>query len=217
MRSRTPLPQRQQAHWGAFLEAAALFLALCVLGRSAALTLAAVVAAPFPAVQTALWWGQRNLQSETSDPEPEPEIIEVIGAPYTYCFEDGWPWIGDYDMNDVVVVTGIDRLVNKESGKVGSIRINWELKAAGVQMVSKTKVEDHRFAGMTFVLTGTLPTLKRSEAAAMIESFGGKASGSVSKKTTYVLAGEAAGSKLDKANALGIPVIDEAQFMEMVK
>ena len=78
-------------------------------------------------------------------------------------------------------------------------------------------MEDHGFAGMTFVLTGTLPTLKRSEAAAMIESFGGKASGSVSKKTTYVLAGEAAGSKLDKANALGIPVIDEAQFMEMVK
>ena len=76
MRSRTPLPQRQQAHWGAFLEAAALFLALCVLGRSAALTLAAAVAAPFPAVQTALWWGQRNLQSETSDPEPEPAAEE---------------------------------------------------------------------------------------------------------------------------------------------
>ena len=76
MRSRTPLPQRQQAHWGAFLEAAALFLALCVLGRSAALTLAAVVAAPFPAVQTALWWGQRNLQSETSDPEAEPAAEE---------------------------------------------------------------------------------------------------------------------------------------------
>ena len=79
MRSRTPLPQRQQAHWGAFLEAAALFLALCVLGRSAALTLAAVVAAPFPAVQTALWWGQRNLQSETSDPEPEPAAEEQDG------------------------------------------------------------------------------------------------------------------------------------------
>ena len=80
MRSRTPLPQRQQAHWGAFLEAAALFLALCVLGRSAALTLAAVVAAPFPAVQTALWWGQRNLQSETSDPEPEPARPADAGA-----------------------------------------------------------------------------------------------------------------------------------------
>ena len=80
MRSRTPLPQRQQAHWGAFLEAAALFLALCVLGRSAALTLAAVVAAPFPAVQTALWWGQRNLQSETSDPEPEPAAASAGDA-----------------------------------------------------------------------------------------------------------------------------------------
>ena len=75
------------------------------------------------------------------DPEPEPEIIEVIGAPYTYCFEDGWPWIGDYDMNDVVVVTGIDRLVNKESGKVGSIRINWELKAAGAAHLNAFAVQ----------------------------------------------------------------------------
>ena len=107
--------------------------------------------------------------------------------------------------------------VEYEAGPARLKALIGELKAAGVQMVSKTKVEDHRFAGMTFVLTGTLPTLKRSEAAAMIESFGGKASGSVSKKTSYVLAGEAAGSKLDKANALGIPVIDEAQFMEMVK
>ena len=70
---------------------------------------------------------------------------------------------------------------------------------------------------MTIVVTGTLPTLSRQEAEAMIVQNGGKASGSVSKKTSYVLAGEAAGSKLDKANALGIPVIDEAQFMEMVK
>ena len=77
----------------------------------------------------------------TPDPEPEPEIIEVIGAPYTYCFEDGWPWIGDYDMNDVVVVTGIDRLVNKESGKVGSIRINWELKAAGAAHLNAFAVQ----------------------------------------------------------------------------
>ena len=70
---------------------------------------------------------------------------------------------------------------------------------------------------MTMNPSKSFQCLPASEAAAMIESFGGKASGSVSKKTTYVLAGEAAGSKLDKANALGIPVIDEAQFMEMVK
>ena len=70
---------------------------------------------------------------------------------------------------------------------------------------------------MTFVLTGTLPTYQRSEAAAIIESFGGKTSSSVSKKTSIVLAGEEAGSKLDKANALGIKVIDENEFNEMIK
>lgn len=92
-----------------------------------------------------------------------------------------------------------------------------KLKAAGVNMQSKTVIKDDRFAGMTFVLTGTLPTLKRSEASAIIESFGGKASSSVSKKTTYVLAGEEAGSKLEKAKSLGIAVIDEEEFMGMIK
>lgn len=91
------------------------------------------------------------------------------------------------------------------------------LEACGVNMQSNTAVEDTRFAGMTFVLTGTLPTMKRSEASAMIESFGGKTSSSVSKKTTFVLAGEEAGSKLDKANKLNIPILDEAAFMEMIK
>lgn len=91
------------------------------------------------------------------------------------------------------------------------------LKSNGVNMVSKTEVNDTRFFGMTFVLTGTLPTLKRAEAGKIIESFGGKTSSSVSKKTTYVLAGEEAGSKLDKANSLGIKVIDENEFMEMIK
>lgn len=90
------------------------------------------------------------------------------------------------------------------------------LKECGVNMKSNTVVADHRFAGMTFVLTGTLPTYSRSEASAIIESFGGKTSSSVSKKTTYVLAGEEAGSKLDKANALGVTVIDEETFKQMI-
>lgn len=91
------------------------------------------------------------------------------------------------------------------------------LRARGVNMKSLKEVKDNRFAGMTFVLTGTLPTYSRSEASAIIESFGGKTSSSVSKKTTYVLAGEDAGSKLDKANKLGVTVIDENEFNEMIK
>ena len=84
-------------------------------------------------------------------------------------------------------------------------------------MKSNTEIKDERFVGLTFVLTGTLPTLKRSEAQKIIEQYGGKASSSVSKKTSYVLAGEQAGSKLDKANTLGIKIIDENEFMEMIK
>ncbi|MEE1053184.1 MAG: NAD-dependent DNA ligase LigA [Acutalibacteraceae bacterium] len=91
------------------------------------------------------------------------------------------------------------------------------LKELGVNTkTTKTAVGD-RFSGMTFVLTGTLPTYTRSAASEIIESFGGKVSGSVSKKTTFVLAGEEAGSKLDKANALGVRVIDEQEFKEMIK
>jgi DNA ligase (NAD+) len=71
------------------------------------------------------------------------------------------------------------------------------------------------FAGKTFVLTGTLPTLKREEAAAKIEALGGKVSGSVSKKTDYVVAGEEAGSKLEKAQKLGVKVIGEAEFLKL--
>lgn len=91
------------------------------------------------------------------------------------------------------------------------------LKRYGVNMsYSERKISD-KFAGLTFVLTGTLPTLKREQAKEMIEKRGGKCSGSVSKKTSYVLAGEEAGSKLTKANDLGITVIDEAQFLAMLE
>ena len=91
------------------------------------------------------------------------------------------------------------------------------LKAKGLNMKSLKRVEDGRFKGLTFVLTGTLPTLKRSEAGEIIESFGGKTSSSVSKKTDYVLAGEEAGSKLTKAESLGIKIITEEEFLEMIK
>lgn len=75
----------------------------------------------------------------------------------------------------------------------------------------------NQFAGMTFVLTGALERFTRDEAAALIEARGGKASGSVSKKTTYVVAGENAGSKLRKAGELNIPVLTEDQFAEMLE
>ncbi len=90
------------------------------------------------------------------------------------------------------------------------------LKDAGVNMAYiPEEGADERFAGQTFVITGTLPSMDRKEAAALIEKFGGKVAGSVSKKTAYVLAGENAGSKLTKANELGIPVISEEDILTM--
>lgn len=91
------------------------------------------------------------------------------------------------------------------------------LEECGLNTKYEKIQQDSRFENMTFVLTGTLPNLKRSEAKELIERFGGKASGSVSKKTTYVLAGEEAGSKLDKAQQLGIEIITEDQFLDMIK
>jgi len=92
-----------------------------------------------------------------------------------------------------------------------------QLKELGLNMNSLKEAAGSRFEGMIFVLTGTLPTFSRTEATEMIEKLGGKVSSSVSAKTTYVLAGEDAGSKLTKANALGIPVISEQEFLEMTR
>lgn len=92
-----------------------------------------------------------------------------------------------------------------------------KLTALGVNMKSEDKRTDLRFEGKTFVLTGTLSKFTRDEAGAIIESFGGKTSSSVSKKTTYVLAGEAAGSKLRKAQELGVQIISEDEFDVMCK
>ena len=92
------------------------------------------------------------------------------------------------------------------------------LKELGLNMTAHKKEEaSQKLSGATFVLTGTLPTMSRKEASQLIESHGGKVSSSVSKKTSYVLAGEEAGSKLEKANALGIPVVTEAQLLAMLE
>lgn len=92
-----------------------------------------------------------------------------------------------------------------------------DFKAMGLNMKNLTESVDNRFEGMTFVLTGTLSKYGRREAQEIIEKFGGKASGSVSKKTSVVLAGEDAGSKLRKATELGVKIINEEEFEEMIK
>jgi DNA ligase (NAD+) len=90
------------------------------------------------------------------------------------------------------------------------------LKAAGVEMTAEKKQRTTQLAGLTLVLTGTLPNLTRDQAKGMIEAAGGKVSGSVSKKTSYVVAGEEAGSKLDKARELKIPVLEEAGLLKLL-
>ena len=92
----------------------------------------------------------------------------------------------------------------------------WKCFADDNSMEAARQGAGEQFKGMTFVLTGALEKFTRDEAAALIEARGGKASGSVSKKTTYVVAGENAGSKLRKANELGIPVLTEEEFSGML-
>ncbi len=99
----------------------------------------------------------------------------------------------------------------------GNRHLIGRLREAGVNMKCTSQPTGSTLAGMTFVLTGTLPTLGRSEASKMIEAAGGKISSSVSKKTSYVVAGEEAGSKLTKAQSLGIPIIDEAELLRMLE
>ena len=136
-----------------------------------------------------------------------------------------------YDTMDKLMEASFESLyMNEEIGKIiaesiynffreeQTIDLINKLKEYGVNMVAqKEEGADERFAGQTFVLTGTLEKYSREEASDVIEKFGGKTSGTVSKKTTYVLAGEAAGSKLAKAQSLGVKIITEAEFEEMIK
>ena len=120
------------------------------------------------------------------------------------------------EVNDIGEVSAdcIFRFFGDEKNKV----LLQRLRDAGVIMAYiPEEGADERFAGQTFVITGTLPSMDRKEAVALIEKFGGKVAGSVSKKTAYVLAGENAGSKLTKANELGIKVISEEDILAMTK
>lgn len=115
------------------------------------------------------------------------------------------------DIGGITAKSLLDWFANEQSQHL--IRT---LREAGVSFDSTEAPVGDRLAGKTFVLTGMLPTMDRKEAAALIEAQGGKVSGSVSKKTSYVVAGEAAGSKLQKANDLGIPVLTEDELMKLL-
>lgn len=125
------------------------------------------------------------------------------------------------DADEIAQIDGFGEImaqsVVKELSDPHMIELIKKLESSGLNTKYQKTQIDNRFEGKTFVLTGTLPTLKRSEAKALVEKYGGKASGSVSKKTSYVLAGEEAGSKLTKAQELGIEIITEEQFLEMIK
>jgi DNA ligase (NAD+) len=137
-----------------------------------------------------------------------PDIDAIANATYEQL-------VSLPDFGDIVVNSVLNYFKQEKNQKLIS-----ELKSAGVNVKSKTSVGgsgDDRFSGKTFVITGTLPTLKRDEATKLVQMYGGKVSGSVSKKTSYVLAGEEAGSKLTKAQDLGITIIDEEEFNNMLK
>ncbi|MDQ0215564.1 DNA ligase (NAD+) [Oikeobacillus pervagus] len=136
-----------------------------------------------------------------------PDIDAVSNATYEQLI--ALPDFGD------IVAKSILNFFNQEKNH----QLIAKLKSAGVNVKSKSSEisSDDRFSGKTFVITGTLPTLKRDEATKMIQMYGGKVSGSVSKKTSYVLAGEEAGSKLTKAQDLGVRIINEEEFMDMLK
>jgi DNA ligase (NAD+) len=99
----------------------------------------------------------------------------------------------------------------------GNVKLVDALKTHGLQFKGKKKERGTKLAGKTFVLTGTLPNMSRDDAKKLIEEAGGRVSGSVSKKTDYVVAGSDAGSKLDKARELGVNVIDEDAMLELVR
>lgn len=125
------------------------------------------------------------------------------------------------DVQEIAAIEGFGEIMAESAAtffaKPETIGLIERLRGEGVNMTAESAHGgDNRFAGLTFVLTGTLPTYSRKEASEVIEKLGGKVSSGVSKKTSYVLAGEEAGGKLEKANKLGVKVIDETEFNNMI-
>lgn len=155
-----------------------------------------------------------------------PGVGRHIGKELARKYTSIWE-IGNLNISDLAQLEGVGEISATEIVKYfhepGNIALLKELYSAGVNFHSRSYSDPSSAAtsaplsNLTFVITGTLPTMKREDAAAMIEKNGGKVSGSVSKKTSYLLAGEAAGSKLDKAKALNIPVITEAELLAMFR
>jgi DNA ligase (NAD+) len=128
--------------------------------------------------------------------------------------------IMDAKQEELVAVNEVGPKVAEAIAEFFAAKRNRELverlRKAGLTFTAEKKVTSSQLEGLTFVLTGTLPTLTREDAKERIESAGGKVSGSVSKKTSFVVAGDEAGSKLDKAQSLGVKVLDEAGLLEML-
>ena len=170
----------------------------------------------------------RNI--ENSKRNPLPRVISALGI--RFVGERTAVFLAEaFGDMDAIAVATVDELQRAEEvgPKVAESLFNFfhephnrelveHLRAAGLQFLYESKrIKSGPFEGLTFVLTGTLPTLSREQAKELIESAGGKVSGSVSKKTSYVLAGEDAGSKLAKAESLGLRIIDELQLLDLLR
>ncbi len=148
--------------------------------------------------------------------------IRHIGQKVSSLIADRLPTMDEIISADFDTLTSIDGVGEEMAnslleffGDESSLELIEQFKNYGLNMKHKTEKKGSQFTGLTFVLTGTLPTYTRDEASKIIVDLGGKVTGSVSKKTSFVLAGEDAGSKLTKANDLGVSVIDEAEFRKM--
>ncbi len=149
--------------------------------------------------------------------------IRHVGERTAQALAEHFGNIDDTIAADIPTLTAINDIGPKVAATIHDFFLNdrnlalvHRLKELGLTMPAEKRVTTSTLEGLTFVLTGTLPTLTREAAKEMIESAGGRVSGTVSKKTNYVVAGEEAGSKLDKAQSLGVPVLDEAALRALL-